>query len=102
MIRATVSAPPPGGNPMIQRSGRDGYACALAIRDRAGRAAAPAARCRNCRRGSFMASAISRDRTFGMSRWELSNKIHRLPVGAEGGAMSVLGTLWRGHVPDDQ
>src|SRR5438552_9139352 len=36
------------------RTARVGYACALAIRETAGSAAAPAARCRNCRRGSFI------------------------------------------------
>jgi hypothetical protein len=34
--------------------GRDGYACALANQDAAGRAAAPAARCSNCLRGTFI------------------------------------------------
>src|SRR5262249_50331171 len=61
IIRATVSAPPPGGNPMIQRTDRDGYACALAMRGTASSAAAPAARCRNClRRGSFILNLPSR------------------------------------------
>src|SRR5712691_2462456 len=55
MMRAVVSAPPPGGNPTIRRTGRDGYACALADPDTIGSAAAPAARCRNSRRRSFMA-----------------------------------------------
>src|SRR5262249_45633778 len=49
-------ATPPAANPTMIRTGREGYACALAIRDTAGRAAAPTARCRNCLRwGSFMA-----------------------------------------------
>src|SRR5262245_2025541 len=43
-----------GGKGATTRTGRVGYACAFAIRDTAGSAAAPAARCRNCRRGSFM------------------------------------------------
>src|SRR5215475_2229755 len=55
MMRAVVSAPPPGGNPTNRRTGRDGYACALADPDTIGSAAAPAARCRNCLRwGSFI------------------------------------------------
>src|SRR5262245_25403984 len=55
MMRAVVSAPPPGGNPTIRRTGRDGYACALADPDTIGSAAAPAVRCRNCLRwGSFI------------------------------------------------
>src|SRR5262245_36309481 len=45
---------PPGGNGTIMRTGRDGKVCSHAIRDTAGSAAAPAARCRNCRRGSFI------------------------------------------------
>src|SRR5262245_65611967 len=49
-----MSTPPPAGKPTIKRTGRVGYACAHAIRDRAGSAAAPAARCRNVRRGSFI------------------------------------------------
>src|SRR5262245_7785345 len=32
-------APPPGGNPTIRRTGRDGYACALADPDTIGSAA---------------------------------------------------------------
>src|SRR4029453_14890873 len=54
MMRAVVSAPPPGGNPTIRRTGRDGYACALADPNTIGSAAAPAARCKNCRRGKFI------------------------------------------------
>jgi hypothetical protein len=37
------------------KTGRDGYACARAIRETTGSAATPAAKCRNCRRCSFMA-----------------------------------------------
>src|SRR5262245_31777822 len=55
MMRAVVSAPPPGGNPTIRRTGHDGYACALADPDTIGSAAAPAARCRKCLRwGCFI------------------------------------------------
>src|SRR5712672_684842 len=54
MMRARMSDALPGGNPMIRRTGRVGYACALAIGGAYGRAAAPAARCRNCLRGSFI------------------------------------------------
>src|SRR5262249_43828031 len=50
-----MSVPPPGAYPTMMRTGRDGYACAQAIGDAAGSAAAPAARCRNCLRwGSFI------------------------------------------------
>src|SRR5262245_11477055 len=52
--RVKISVPPPGAYPTITRTGREGYACARAVRDTAGRAAAPAARCRNRRRGSFI------------------------------------------------
>jgi hypothetical protein len=50
-----MSAEPPGGAPTTIRTGRAGYACALAERGKAGSAAAPAARCRNRRRGILMA-----------------------------------------------
>jgi hypothetical protein len=50
-----MSCTPPAVVPTITRTGRVGYACALAMRDRVGGAAAPTARCRNLRRGSFMA-----------------------------------------------
>src|SRR5262245_52450043 len=49
-----MSVGPPAAKGATTRTGRVGYACAFAIRDTAGSAAAPAARCRNCRRGSFM------------------------------------------------
>ena len=43
----------PAGNVTTIRTGVVGYDCALAIRDTAGSAAAPATRRRNLRRGSF-------------------------------------------------
>src|SRR6266542_3554843 len=49
-----MSVAPPGENPTMTRTGRVGYVCALAIRDTAESAAAPAARCRKFRRGSFI------------------------------------------------
>jgi hypothetical protein len=49
-------SPPPAGNPPMIRTGRDGYVSGLARREMAGRAAAPAARCRNRRRGNLMNS----------------------------------------------
>src|SRR6516165_10830958 len=52
--RATTSAGPPAAKPTMMRTGRVGYACAHATRDTAGSAAAPAARRKNFRRGSFM------------------------------------------------
>src|SRR5215475_11426991 len=48
------SATPPGGTGTMMVTGRDGYACAQAKREPVGSAAAPAARCRKFRRGSFM------------------------------------------------
>src|SRR5215470_10737367 len=59
-----MSAPPPGGKPTTMRTGRDGYACAHAKRDTAGSAAAPAARCRKFRRGSFISILPSLDPLF--------------------------------------
>src|SRR5262245_55556228 len=47
---------PAGAKGTINRTGRDGYVCAIATCGRAGSTAAPAARCRNCRRGSFIKS----------------------------------------------
>src|SRR6476659_7346975 len=57
-MRATMSVGPPAANATIQRTGRTGYVCALAMRDKTGSAAAPAARCKNVRRGSFMATRL--------------------------------------------
>src|SRR4051812_5778569 len=64
-MRATMSAPPPGGKPITQRSGFDGQACveacAHAARGSVGSARLEAASCRNRRRrsgiGSVMASS---------------------------------------------
>ena len=52
--RATMSVDPPGANGTIKRTGRVGYVCPFAMSGTTGRAAAPAARCRNRRRGSLM------------------------------------------------
>src|SRR5436305_5768737 len=56
--RATMSLAPPAANETIQRTGREGKACAHAGRDRSAgdpaRATAPAS-CRNRRRGRSMA-----------------------------------------------
>jgi hypothetical protein len=41
MIRAAMSVVPAAGKPTMMRTGRDGYVCAQAIRDTAGRATAP-------------------------------------------------------------
>src|SRR5262249_55806835 len=55
--RATMSVVPAGPNGTIMRTGRLGYACALAARDTTGSAAPPAVRCKNCLRwGRFIAS----------------------------------------------
>src|SRR6266702_5520560 len=54
MSRANTSVGPPGANGTTMRTGRVGQACDHAIRDTAGSAAAPAARCKNFRRGSFI------------------------------------------------
>src|SRR6266404_8894670 len=52
-----MSLPPAGANPTIQRTGFAGYDCAHTMRGAVERAAAPAARCRNWRRRSFMRSS---------------------------------------------
>src|SRR5262245_37632365 len=54
-IRAVRSSVPPAANGTIIVIGREGKICALAVRETAGTAAAPAARCRKVLRGSFMA-----------------------------------------------
>src|SRR5215471_20245750 len=52
--RPSTSVSPPGAKGTIIVMGRDGYVCALAIRETAGSEAAPAARCRNFLRGNLM------------------------------------------------
>src|SRR6516164_1686766 len=59
MSRAVMSVAPAGPNGTIKRTGRVGYACAHATRDKAGSAAAPAARRKNFRRGSFISNPPS-------------------------------------------
>src|SRR5438045_996824 len=54
-MRATMSVGPPAAKETIHCTGRDGYISADAARDRAGSAAALAAKCRKFRRGSFTA-----------------------------------------------
>src|SRR5262245_9743119 len=54
MRRASMSVGPPGAYGTITRTGRAGYDCARALRENADSAAVPAARCRNCLRGSFI------------------------------------------------
>src|SRR5262245_44847184 len=58
--RASVVVAPPAGNGTIMVTGRDGYARALATRDAAGTAVAPAASCKNCLRVSFIAVTSTR------------------------------------------
>src|SRR6516162_1511220 len=53
-IRAVRSSVPPAANGTIIVIGREGKVCALAVRETARTAAAPAARCRKFRRGSFI------------------------------------------------
>ena len=104
-MRARMSGAPPAGTPTIKCTGRVGYVCALAMRETAGRAAAPAARCRNDLRGSFrfaiaspqgqrprrveysvmmdetflpadgMFAARRNDRKLGTSRWQLGQNV---------------------------
>src|SRR5262245_4013461 len=54
MSRARMSGAPAGPVGAMMRTGREGYACAPAIRESTGSAAAPAARCRRLLRGSFI------------------------------------------------
>ena len=67
--------------------GRDGYVCALATRKTAGSAAAPAARCRNRLRGSFILVPID-DRTMRDARaahrehlWECRSRQKKVAIG---------------------
>src|SRR6476620_615615 len=50
-----MSFGPPAAKATTTRTGRVGYGCALATCGANGSAAAPAARCKNVRRGSFIA-----------------------------------------------
>src|SRR5690242_2012187 len=52
--RAMVSVAWPAGKGTMMRTGRVGYASAQAKRGRVGSAAAPPAKCKNVRRGSFI------------------------------------------------
>jgi hypothetical protein len=54
-----MSGVPPAGTKTITVTGRDGYVCALAIREAAETAAAPATRCKNLRRGNFIVALPS-------------------------------------------
>jgi hypothetical protein len=55
-----ASVGPPAANGATIVMGRVGYICALAICETAGIAAAPATRCKNVRRGSFIFEPPSR------------------------------------------
>src|SRR6185295_8147546 len=58
MMRETMSAPPPGGKPTTQRSGRDGQVCACARPETAGSASVAPASERNLRRGNGMVFSL--------------------------------------------
>src|SRR6478736_7929355 len=79
-----MSGEPPAATVTIKRTGRDGYVCALATHDMIGSAAAPAARCKNVRRGNFIVSksAGGEKQDFGTS--SLADQATLLPVYAVG------------------
>src|SRR5262245_22158808 len=54
MSRAKISVGPPAAYGTSIRTGRVGYACAIAKRETAGSAAQPAVRCKNCLRLGFI------------------------------------------------
>src|SRR5262249_36930279 len=64
-MRAMMSLGPPAAKETMKCTGRDGYVCACAIRDTAGSAPAPATRCKNLRRGSFILSRAHTPRSPG-------------------------------------
>src|SRR5262249_28849940 len=57
-MRALMSFGPPAGNPTTMRTGLVGYVCADPAPETNGSAAAPAARCKNVRRGSFIVLSL--------------------------------------------
>ena len=71
-----MSVAPPAGKPTMMRTGRDGQACARAMREAAGNAAAPAARLKNVRRRIFMmlppqsAARVADARNPAGAQWE--------------------------------
>ena len=75
-----MSGEPPAATVTIKRTGRDGYVCALATHDMIGSAAAPAARCKNVRRGNFIVSRVlaAKNRTSPHPRWQI--RLHHCPV----------------------
>ena len=84
-----MSVAPPAGKPTMMRTGRDGQACARTMREAAGNAATPKARCRNVRRGSFMdspsRSALYRGRAIQQAQWG-----ETMPVLQGGGSLNGL------------
>src|SRR5262245_3409776 len=66
-----MSVGPPGAKPTIIRTVRVGYACARAWRGNVGSAAAPAARCRNRRRGNSIVISSQDSRQMGKWRTDL-------------------------------
>src|ERR1017187_10234050 len=74
MMRATMSAELPAGKPTNKRTGRVGYVCAHASRETAGSIAAPAAKCRNWRRGSFMALPLFKQRAIWLGLAQLCRR----------------------------
>src|SRR5438309_2163225 len=87
--RATMSDALPAAWPTMIFTGRDGYACALA---EAGSTAAPAARRRNCLRGSFMMHLAS-----------ASNEPHSCRMRANGSTPAGIGAVAPGRArPGEQ
>src|SRR5262245_28882497 len=87
MRRARMSCEPPAAMGTTKRTGRNGYACAQATREKTGSALAPTVRRRNCRRGSFIAPSLKYGRTVG------SSASLRLDVCGPDDVASLLGFL---------
>src|SRR5262245_9642776 len=84
--RATMSVAPPAASGTIRRTGRVGKACARAIRDAAGSAAAPAASCRTyLRSGSFIGiilpDRVLHARNRARARGASVDRPHKCPPG---------------------
>src|SRR5262245_47944814 len=98
--RAVMSVALPAVKPTMIRTGLDGRSCARAIRDTAESAAAPAARCRKFRRGSFITSLSEMPVTRRSFRLDAGELDHLAPLlGLIGNELSELDRAHRhGHM----
>src|SRR5215510_14650091 len=77
-----MSVPPPAARPTMMRTGRAGQVCAQTTRETTRGAATPAARRRNCRRGSFTSVLPGLRATIGFPqsiRFDVGHPDHLAP-----------------------